>query len=187
LSAPTPTVPPKSGASAFPDTTSIHVALPPLDRDAVRASISPSDAPLGTPSVSSIHVALPPLDRDAVGASISPSDAPSGAPSVSSIHVALPPSDRDAVSGSISHLTGMLDHVTALADLENDNEDLYFPRAGEKKGVLGCNPAPADLILALRAIDSAEPGCNPFRDQQAAHASAQIARLADKSVPTGVL
>ncbi|KAE8962295.1 hypothetical protein PR001_g29748 [Phytophthora rubi] len=151
---------------------------------------APSDAPSSAPSVTSIHVALPPLDRDAVRASISPSDAPSEplhAPSVTSIHVALPPSDRDAVSGSIGHLTGILDHVTALADLENDNEDLYFPRAGEKKGVLGCNPAPADLILALRAIDSSEPGCNPFRDQQAAHASAQIARLADKSVPTGVL
>ncbi|KAE9158248.1 hypothetical protein PF005_g32525 [Phytophthora fragariae] len=90
---------------------------------------APSDAPSSAPSVTSIHVALPPLDRDAVRASISPSDAPS----VSSIHVALPPLDRDAVSRSISHLTGMLDHVTALADLENDNEDLYFPRAGEKR------------------------------------------------------
>ncbi|KAE8883037.1 hypothetical protein PF006_g32833 [Phytophthora fragariae] len=152
---------------------------------------TPSDVPSSAPSVTSIHVALPPLDRDAVRASISPSDAPSdtpsGAPSVSSIHMALPPSDRDAVSGAISDLTGMLDHVTALADLENDNEDLYFPRGGEKKGVLGCNPAPDDLILSLRAIDSAEPGCNPFRDQQAAHASAQIARLTNKSVPTGVL
>ncbi|KAE8969357.1 hypothetical protein PR001_g27523 [Phytophthora rubi] len=50
--------------------------------------------------------------------------APSGAHSVSSIHVARPPLDRDAVRASISHLTGILDHVTALAALESDHEEL---------------------------------------------------------------
>ncbi|KAE9196437.1 hypothetical protein PF005_g16873 [Phytophthora fragariae] len=39
-------------------------------------------------------------------------------------HVALPPLDRDAVRASIGHLTGVSDHVTALADLEGDHEDL---------------------------------------------------------------
>ncbi|KAE8961374.1 hypothetical protein PR003_g32827 [Phytophthora rubi] len=163
----------------------------PSDAPSDAASDAPSGgAPSGSPSVSSIHVALPSLDRDALRASISPSDAPSGAPSVSSIHVALPPLDRDSVRASISHLTGILDHVTALADLENDHDDLHFPRAGEKRAwypVLGCNPAPADLILALRAIDSAEPWCNPFHGHQAAHPSAQVARLANKFVPAGVL
>ncbi|KAE8884406.1 hypothetical protein PF005_g15064 [Phytophthora fragariae] len=50
--------------------------------------------------------------------------APSGAHSVSSIHVARPPLDRDAVRASISHLTGILDHVTALAALGSDHEEL---------------------------------------------------------------
>ncbi|GMF48994.1 unnamed protein product [Phytophthora fragariaefolia] len=48
----------------------------------------------------------------------------SSAPSVSSIHVALPPLDRAAVRASISHLTGILEHVTALAALESDHEEL---------------------------------------------------------------
>ncbi|KAE8896257.1 hypothetical protein PF003_g19783 [Phytophthora fragariae] len=38
--------------------------------------------------------------------------------------MALPPLDRDAVRASIGHLTGVSDHVTALADLEGDHEDL---------------------------------------------------------------
>lgn len=74
-------------------------------------------------------------------------------------------------------------------DLFLDRFFLHLPRPGEKRAWypgLGCNPAPADLIVALRAIDSAEPWRNQFRDQQAVHPSAQIARLANKFVPASV-
>ncbi|GMF30046.1 unnamed protein product [Phytophthora fragariaefolia] len=66
------------------------------------------------------------------------SGAPSNPPSVSSIHVALPPLDRAAVRASISHLTGILEHVTALAALESDHEELQgrFRALQSRVGVL---------------------------------------------------
>ncbi|GMF48841.1 unnamed protein product [Phytophthora fragariaefolia] len=60
--------------------------------------------------------ALEPMARAPLGE-------PSNAPPVSLIHVALSALDRDAVRASIGQLTGVLSHVVALTNLENDHED----------------------------------------------------------------
>ncbi|KAE9009525.1 hypothetical protein PR001_g16418 [Phytophthora rubi] len=88
---------------------------PPTARRGARAACPQAEL---RPSSMVMETSTGPAARDPMAC------APSGVPSVSSIHVALPPLDRSAVRASTSQLTGILEHVTALAALESDHEEL---------------------------------------------------------------
>ncbi|KAE9299644.1 hypothetical protein PR003_g22942 [Phytophthora rubi] len=120
---------PSVGIALAPASSSVAPASPSV------ASASPSVAPsTTTPTVgialASASVARPRVELQLVDEStVVPTESvernlEAPTPLVSAIHVVLPPLDQDAVRSSIDHLSGILDRVAALGDLERDHEYL---------------------------------------------------------------
>ncbi|KAE9219699.1 hypothetical protein PF004_g13533 [Phytophthora fragariae] len=108
-----------------PATASAPVGVVPVVPFATPSAAAPSvGIALASASVARPRVELQLVDESTVVPTESVErnlEAPT--PLVSAIHVVLPPLDQDAMRSSIDHLSGILDRVAALGDLERDHED----------------------------------------------------------------